>query len=232
MPRTALPHRRTARIDVEPLKRADHADYLRLIALSTGTGQLPPEAQHVLSMDPEEPLFTHGPALCLAARLRRSSNPRPVGALFAAFPDWTIQHPLVQDNPPLSQMLAHAALLVYGVAVTPTRRRQGIARALLIETEKLAHAAGYRMTTLIHEPELAPFYERLGYTTDRQVTIAMPDAGMGLTQPWPFMTAVKPLHPDTEVRVLPGAPGPVVTGLLPGWDLPRDAHVVDGRIVT
>jgi hypothetical protein len=31
---------------------------------------------------------------------------------------------------------------------------------------------------------------------------------MGLIQPPPFMTAVKPLHPDVQVREVPGAPGP------------------------
>ncbi|MFD0432186.1 GNAT family N-acetyltransferase [Streptomyces zhihengii] len=46
----------------------------------------------------------------------------------------------------------------------------------------------------------------------------------------PYMTAVKPLHPTVRLQPVPGAPGPVVTGLLPGCDLPPTArfgtHVV------
>ncbi|MER5378471.1 GNAT family N-acetyltransferase [Streptomyces sp. NPDC002553] len=224
-PAAALPARpRTARIDVAPLERPDHADYVGLLAL-------PAEAQQILTMDPVGPLATHGTALCLTARLRRSSSPKPVGAVFAASPDWAYQHPLTLDDPGLAHVLARTALLVYGVATAPNRRRQGIARALLTETENRARAAGYRMTTLLHTPELTGFYEHLGYTTARHVTIAMPDAGIGLTQPPPFLTAVKALRPDVRIRMLPGAPGPVVTGLLPGWDLPTGARFEDGRLI-
>lgn len=54
---------------------------------------------------------------------------------------------------------------------------------------------------------------------------------MGLTQPSPYMTAVKALHPDVRIRQLPGAPGPVVSGLLPGWDLPTGARFEGGRLI-
>lgn len=178
----ALPDRlRTVRTDIAPLTRPDHADYLALLSLTTASGRLPAATGEVLTMNPVGPLSTHGTALCLTARLRRSTNPKPVGAVFASSPDWAFQHPLVQGDPGLSHVLSRTALLVYGVAVAPGRRRQGIARALLTETEDRARATGYRMTTLIHTPDLAPFYERLGYTTAHQVTIAMPDAGIGLT---------------------------------------------------
>ncbi|MET8582220.1 hypothetical protein ABZX39_15215 [Streptomyces collinus] len=45
------------------------------------------------------------------------------------------------------------------------------------------------------------------------------------------MTAVKALHPDVRIRTVPGAPGPVVTGLglLPGWDIPSTARFEDGE---
>ncbi|MFF8618961.1 GNAT family N-acetyltransferase [Streptomyces sp. NPDC015350] len=222
---------RTARTDIAPLIRPDHADYLALLSLVTSSGRLPAGASEILTMDPVGPLATHGTALCLTARLRRSTNPKPAGAVFASFPDWAFQHPLVQGAPALSRLLSRTVLLVYGVAVAPGRRKQGIARTLLTETENRARAAGYRMTTLIHTPDLAPFYERLGYTTAHHVSIAMPDACMGLTQPPPYMTAVKILHPGAQVRILPGAPGPVVTGLLPGWDLPAGARFEDGRLI-
>ncbi|MEU3639934.1 GNAT family N-acetyltransferase [Streptomyces albogriseolus] len=225
------PHPRAARIDIAPLTRPDHADYLALLGLTTSTGSLPPETEEVLTMDPMGPLATHGPALCLTARQRRSTSPKPVGALFASSPDWAHQHPLVRHDPSLSYLLSRTALLIYGIAVTPHRRRQGIARALLTATEHRAATAGYRLTTLIHNPDLTDFYQRLGYTTAHQITIAMPDAGMGLTQPPPYLTAVKALHPDVQIRHLPGAPGPVVSGLLPGWDLPAGARFEDGRLI-
>src|SRR5690606_21794052 len=102
-PAAVVPHRSSARIDVAPLKRPDHADYLALLALTTSFGEeLPAEAGEILTMEPLGTLFTHGPALCLTARRRRSSNPKPVGAVFASFPDWTSEHPLVQGEPDLS----------------------------------------------------------------------------------------------------------------------------------
>jgi hypothetical protein len=222
---------RTARIDVAPLEHCDHADYLSLLGLTTASGQLPTEVGHILAMAPVGALSTHGTALCLTARPRRSTSPQPVGAVFASFPDWAFEHPLTRSDPGLARILARTALLIYGLATAPARRRQGIARALLTVTEERARAAGFRMTTLLHTPDLTGFYEHLGYTTARHITIAMPDAGMGLTQPQPYLTAVKALRPDVRIRTLPGAPGPVVTGLLPTWELPAGARFEDGRLV-
>ncbi|MEU5241686.1 GNAT family N-acetyltransferase [Streptomyces lydicus] len=222
----------TTRIDMVPLQRPDHADYLALLALTNPGEQLPAATSDLLTMPPFAAPFTHGPALCLTARPRRSSNPKPAGALFASFPEWASAHALVQGDPQLSALLNRAALFVYGVAVTPSRRGHGIARALLTEAESRARTAGYRMSTLLHTPELTPFYQRMGYTSAHHVTIAMRHAGMGLTQPSPYMTAIKPLHPNVQIREIPGAPGPVVAGLLPGWDLPPHARFNDGRLLT
>lgn len=229
----ALPHpRRRLRCSVAPVSATDHADFLTLLALTTSGGHLPAEAGAVLTLPPQGPLNTHGPALCLTAQPRRGTNQSPIGALFASFPDWAVEHPLAQRAPYLTETLSRRVLLVYGVAVAPQHRRQGIARALLAETENRARAVGYRMITLLHTPDLAPFYQHLGYITAHNVTIAMPDAAMGLTQPLPYMTAVKPLVPSVRVRHLPGAPGPVVSGLLPGWDLPAEARFENGRLIT
>ncbi|WP_327411220.1 GNAT family N-acetyltransferase (plasmid) [Streptomyces sp. NBC_01281] len=230
---SVVPHvRRRLRCTVAPLTATDHADYLALLALTADEDRLPAEAGHILTMPPQGPLSTHGPALCLTAHPRRGTDQQPVGALFASYPDWAVEHPLARRSPGLTERLARRALLVYGVAVAPEHRGQGIARLLLTEAEQRARAVGYRMTTLIHTPDLAPFYERLGYVTARHVTIAMPDAAMGLTQLWPYMTAVKPLVPGVRVRDLPGAPGPVVSALLPGWDLPADARFENGRLIS
>jgi len=226
-----VPKNRAARIDVAPLQRPDHADYLALLALTTSGGELPRGVEQTLALPPLRRPFTHGPALCLTARSRRSSNPKPVGALFASFPDWAHEHPVTHDDPELSELLRRTAILIYGLAVTPRRRRQGIARALLTEAENQARNTGYRLATLLHKSELAPFYQRLGYTTAHHVTIAMPHAAMGLTQHPPFMTAVKALHPDVHIRTVSDAPGPVVTGLLPGWDMPPTARRHDGQLI-
>ncbi|WP_330342631.1 GNAT family N-acetyltransferase [Streptomyces sp. NBC_00557] len=230
MTRTAaLPQRRTARIDVAPLKKTDHAAYLDLLDLTTSGEGLPAEAAQILTLPPARPPFTHGPALCLTAHARRT--PHPVGAVFASLPDWTLQHPLCQADPDLSDLLGDIALCVHGLAVAPSHRRHGIARALITEAETRARSTKYRLATLLHKPELAGFYQRLGYTTAHHVTIHLPDAAMGLTQPHSFMTAVKPLHPGVRVRTVPGAPGPVVTGLLPGCDLPPTARFHGGRLL-
>lgn len=105
-------------------------------------------------------------------------------------------------------------------------------RALLTETETRVRSTRHRLSTLIHKPELADFYQRLGYTTAHHVTVLVPGEAMGLTQPRPFMTAVKPLHPSVRIRTVPGAPGPVVTGLVPGCDLPPTASFRNGRLIT
>ncbi|MFE7328039.1 GNAT family N-acetyltransferase [Streptomyces sp. NPDC057565] len=193
------------------------------------TRACPPKSNRSSPSPPFWKLFTHGPALCLTAHARRTL--KPVGAVFASLPDWTYQHPLCQADPHLSDLLATTALCVYGLAVTPHYRRQGIARTLLTETETRARSTRYRLATLIHKPELAGFYQRLGYTTAHHITVLLPDAAMGLTQPQPFMTAVKPLHPSVHVRTVHGAPGPVVTGLLPGCDLPPTARFRSGRFI-
>jgi len=228
---SALPKTRSARVDVAPLQRPDHADYLALLALTTSGEGLRRGAEAILTLPPSRRPFTHGPALCLTARSRRSSNPKPVGAVFASYPDWAYEHPLTHEEPELSELISRTAMLIYGLAVTPQRRRQGIARALLTEAEDQARNTGYRLATLLHKPELAPFYQGLGYTTAHHVTIAMPHAAMGLTQRPPFMTAVKALHPGVRIRTLPEAPGPVVTGLLPGWDMPPAARFYDGQLI-
>ncbi|MEU5196042.1 GNAT family N-acetyltransferase [Streptomyces scabiei] len=230
---STAPHSRprAARIDVAPLQRPDHADYLALLALTTSGEGVPQGAEQILALPPFRRPFTHGPALCLTARPRRSSNPKPVGAVFASFPDWAHEHPLTHGEPALAELISRTAILIYGLAVAPHRRREGIARTLLTEAEDQARSTGYRLATLLHKPELAPFYQRLGYTTAHHVTIAMPHADMGLTQPPPLMTAVKALHPDVHIRTVPGAPGPVVTSLMPGWDMPPAARFHKGQLI-
>ncbi|MET8582221.1 hypothetical protein ABZX39_15220 [Streptomyces collinus] len=80
--------------------------------------------------------FTHGPALCLTARLLRSSNPQPLGAVFASFPDWAHEHPLTRDDLALSELISRTAILIYCLAVTPYRRPRGIARTLLMRRRR------------------------------------------------------------------------------------------------
>lgn len=230
MPRTSTVSRpRAPRINVAPLDHADHAAYLALIGLSTDHG-LPAEVADILSLAPERQPFTHASALCMTARTRRTTT--PAGAVFAALPEWAYRHPLSQANSRLSNLLAVTTINVYGLAVAPEHRHQGIARALLTETETLARSTRHLLATLIHKPELADFYQHMGYTSAHHVTILTPYGAMGLTQPHPMMTAVKPLHPDVRIQAVPDAPGPVVTGLQPGCDLPPTARFRNGRLIT
>ncbi|MFD4247289.1 GNAT family N-acetyltransferase [Streptomyces sp. NPDC058525] len=229
MPRTATVSRpRATRIDVAPLDSADHSAYLALLDLALDQG-LPAEVADILTLAPFKHPFTHGPALCMTARTRRTTT--PAGAVFAAVPEWAYEHPLSQANPRLSDFLAATNIGIYGLAVAPEHRHLGIARSLLAKTETLARSTRYRLASLIHKPELADFYQHLGYTSAHHIVIPTPDGAMALTQPRPMMTAVKPLHPSVRIRTVPGAPGPVVTGLLPGCDLPPTAHFRNGHLI-
>ncbi|MGW6202117.1 GNAT family N-acetyltransferase [Streptomyces sp. NPDC055089] len=221
----------TTRITVAPPQATDHTAYFDLLDLTTAGEGIPAEARDTLTLPSAGHPFTHGPALCLAAHRRRKPHSNPVGALFASYPDWAVEHPLTKANPDLAYALQQTTILIYGVAVTPAYRRQGIARTLLTEAETRARSARYRLATLLHTPELASFYQRLGYTTAHHVTVLVPRGALGLTQPQPLMTAVKPLHPSVRVRKVHGAPGPVVTGLLPGCDLPSAATYRNGRFI-
>ncbi|MER5888039.1 GNAT family N-acetyltransferase [Streptomyces sp. NPDC001941] len=229
---TPTPPRQPQHCSVTPLTPTDHADYLTLLALAYEDSQPPTGVEETLTLPPYGPLNTHGPALCLTARPRHTTNPQPAGALFATYPQWAATHPVVDGKLHLSLALARTALMIYGLAVAPKHRRQGIARALLTETETRARAHGYRMTTLIHTPDLTPFYQHLGYTTAPRTMIVTPYCLMGLKHPQPYLTAVKPLTPGVQIRHVPGAAGPVVTGLLPGCDLPATAHFDGDRLIT
>ncbi|MFD6335076.1 GNAT family N-acetyltransferase [Streptomyces niveus] len=205
-----------APLRVTSLQSPDHTAYLALLALTTSGDGLPPAAGWTLTLPPGRQPFTHGPALCLTARTR--SGTKPHGALFAASPNWTSEHPLTRNNPELAARLDHTILCIYGLAVAPRHRDRGIARTLVTEAETRARNAGYRLSTLIHKPELAPFYKRLGYTTAHHTAIGLPPPHhlIGLTHP-PYMTAVKALHPDVHVHIHPQPDDSVstVTGLLP-----------------
>ncbi|WP_327309701.1 GNAT family N-acetyltransferase (plasmid) [Streptomyces sp. NBC_01298] len=230
MSRTATVSRPHApRIDIAPLDPADHSAYLALLDLTSDQG-VPAEVAQVLALAPFRHPFTHGPALCLTARTRRATT--PAGAVFAAVPEWAYEHPISQANAALASFLAATSIGIYGLAVAPEHRHLGMARALLAKTETLARSTRYRLASLIHKPELADFYQRLGYTSAHHIVIPTPDGAMALTQPRPMMTAVKPLHPSVRIQTVPGAPGPVVAGLVPGFDLPPTARFRDGRLFT
>ncbi|MFD6471508.1 GNAT family N-acetyltransferase [Streptomyces goshikiensis] len=229
MSRTAPVSRpRPARIDIAPPDPADHAAYLALLALALDRG-LPAEVADILALTPFQHPFTHGPALCLTARTRRTTT--PAGAVFAAVPEWAYTHPRCRANPRLSALLAETNIGIYALAVAPEHRHLGMARALLAKTETIARSARYRMASLIHEPELSDFYQSLGYISAHHIVIPTPDGAMALTQPRPMMTAVKPLHPSVRIQTVPG-PRTLVTGLVPGFDLPPTAHVRNGRLIT
>jgi N-acetylglutamate synthase-like GNAT family acetyltransferase len=61
---------------------------------------------------------------------------------------------------------------IYRLAVHPGHRRQGVARALLVEVEKkLTQQGAKRITALVEKdhPESMPFWEAVGYRVDDKI---------------------------------------------------------------
>ncbi|MFD0432197.1 hypothetical protein ACFQ60_48100 [Streptomyces zhihengii] len=61
-------------------------------SITTSGGGLPAGIENLITLPGFDPPSTHGPAMCLSAHLRR--HPTPVGALFAAVPEWAMEHTL------------------------------------------------------------------------------------------------------------------------------------------
>ncbi|MGW1615674.1 GNAT family N-acetyltransferase [Streptomyces sp. NPDC002285] len=176
-------------------------------------------ARLALSLPPEPPL-SHQLNLCLIAEDKRG---KAVGALMAGPPDWLVAHPGLQ-NSPLILDLVHRITMINGVAVASRYRGRGIGQALIRRAEQRYRALGWGLSMLIHTPSLAAYYERLGY-------VSHPALLMNLPSPHPFigqdfrgmLTALKPLSSDVRLADVAFAPAPVVSGVLPGSQVPEHA---------
>ncbi|KNE78794.1 GNAT family N-acetyltransferase [Streptomyces xinghaiensis] len=215
-------------VRIVPARRADIGPYFDLIDLATPGRPRPPGLDRVLSLLPAPPPLSHGPFLCLTARDR---NDRVVGALLAGPPRWAFEHPLYTDVPELSLFLQECVTAVYAMAVDPAHRRRGIARRLLRAAERRFREAGYLLATLEHGTDLSGFYTHLGYTCDPMLLINLPgDPLLGQTTS-EGNSAVKPLHPQVRLHQVPGAPARIISGLLPGTDIPPTARFHDNQLI-
>ncbi|WP_425472858.1 GNAT family N-acetyltransferase [Streptomyces botrytidirepellens] len=131
----------------------------------------------------------------------------------------------------LSAALARRIFNIHTIAVAPGCRRQGIARKLIRSAERRARESGFQLAVLEHQPELTGFYTRLGYHAgDSRLLIAMPRRNL-LSQCYGLLTAAKPLTAQVSVVDVPGAPARIVSGLLPGTDLPESARFTRGQLI-
>jgi GNAT superfamily N-acetyltransferase len=217
-------------VRIEPFRPAARADFLELLALATPGEPLPVAVTQATYLPQGSPPFTHGPAMCLTAYTTDSN--RPVGALVASPPEWAFTHPLTVASPWLSKLLQHSVLCINGVAVRPDHRGLGVARALIDSAERRARRAGFGLAILEHERHmnLTGFYQRLGYTVaDNRLIVAVPASELLCQQlPRRYKIAAKPLTAGTRVLTVPGAPAPVISGLLPGCDIPPTARFRNG----
>lgn len=176
-------------------------------------------ARLMLGLAPEPPL-SHNLNLCLIAEDRRG---KPVGALLAGPPDWLVEHPGLR-GPSLVLALVHRMTMIQGVAVDPKYRGRGLGKALIRTAERRYREAGWALSMLVHDPSLAPFYQGLGY-------VSHPGLLMNLPSPHPLigqdflnrLTALKPLAADVRLADVLFAPCPVISGVLPGSQVPDHA---------
>lgn len=176
-------------------------------------------ARLMLGLAPEPPL-SHNLNLCLIAEDRRG---KPVGALLAGPPDWLVEHPGLR-GPSLLLALVHRMTMIQGVAVDPKYRGRGLGKALIRTAERRYREAGWALSMLVHDPSLAPFYQGLGYASH-------PGLLMNLPSPHPLigqdflnrLTALKPLAADVRLADVLFAPCPVISGVLPGSQVPDHA---------
>ncbi|MFJ6438715.1 GNAT family N-acetyltransferase [Streptomyces sp. NPDC091416] len=164
--------------------------------------------------------LTHGHCLCLTARVGGSI----AGVLMASPPNWTETHRL-------RGALVRSVLYIGGVAVAPDFRERGIASALLRAAEHHSRLAGLRLLTLEHPPGLTGFYDRRGYRAGQErLLVALPD-GLQVRKMPGHLSAVKSLALGVGLTEVPGAPADIVTGLLPGCEVPPSARYRHGRLV-
>jgi len=212
--------------EARPKHRTAFYDLMALIGGAvTNPGEI---ADSVRQLRPGPP-FTHGPAMLLTAHL--PGHAEPVGALVGGVPNWIYTHPL-NTSGNLAAVLSPLVFTIHTVAVRPEARGQGIGRKLIRAAERRAAQAGYTLATLEHEPDLAAFYTRLGYRTgQRKMIIALSPqdlCGMKYDDLW---AAAKPLAAHVRIVDIPGAPAPIVSGMVPGSTLPATTRIQDGQLV-
>ena len=183
------------------------------------------EAREILASRPAPPL-SHGRELCLLAQ---TPDGTVAGALLGGIPRWLLEHPGI-DGESLSIRLIARLGIIHAVAVLPGYRGNGVAHALIRHAETLFTRAGYGLLTLNHDSELDSFYRHLGYIVADQLLIHLPGRRLiGMTTEDTRMSA-KALRSPVRFADVPGAPGRIITGLLPGASLPPHARFDRARL--
>lgn len=216
---------RRPRFTLHDARRTDTRAFMNLIALADPGNPDPfGMARQVLALPHQPPLSHPGLNLCLLAR---DGHGAPVGALLAGVPRWILDHPAIGYDVALMETMVEKIGMIHGVAVRPGHRGRGIGRALIAHAEQRFTRAGYDVMTLNHDGDHDAYYTHLGYTVTDMLVINLPVGLVAQTTDDTRMCA-KPLTPRVKVIDVPGAPAPIITGVLPDTDIPEHAWF-DGR---
>ncbi|NUU26411.1 MAG: GNAT family N-acetyltransferase [Streptomycetaceae bacterium] len=209
---------------VRDVARADAADYFDVLALADPDEPAPfAPSRHMLAAQ-GYPAFPQGEALAVIARDRAGN---PAGALLAGTPAWLLHHPATSGDLALLTALGSRLSMVHGLAVHPDHNGHGLGGRLLRHAEHRLARAGFGMSTLIHPPHLERYYTRLGYTSAAQLLVNLPTGLAGQIFEG-ARAATKPLDPRVRLTHVPGAPAPIITGLLADTRIHPEASFADG----
>lgn len=210
---------------VRAARFSDEDAMMRILALADPDDPAPFESSRtVLLRGPQGPL-SHGRALLLVAQHQDGAV---AGALTASPPDWIVTHPGITGEHNQSALINRLGT-VHGLAVDEPYRGRGIAQALIAEAERYLARQGFELITMDHKPELTDFYARLGYAQGAQLVIHTP--GPLIAQPalTGMIHSFKPLEGNVRLRLIPGYPEPMVSGLVSRTHIPAGTQFLPGR---
>ncbi|WP_161501073.1 GNAT family N-acetyltransferase [Embleya scabrispora] len=198
-----------AHFTIRNAQRADADTFVGLI------GQINPESPNLphvrRAIDNQEGVSLRANnTLALVAVGRHG---KPIGALLGGIPQWLIED---RSCPPAYRLpLMTRVAYISSVFVTPACRGTGVGRALIGHAETLFHAGGRTIVTLVHSPELIPYYRALGYTAFTTFAAHLSkDALLRLDSSDGSLVATKALDESVGRAVIFGLPVPVITGIL------------------
>lgn len=149
----------------------------------------------------------------------------PIGVLMCGAPVWMLDG---SDAPPHWRELMRRIAQISAVAVDPEHRRRGVGRALVERAEHEFRTSGRRLVTLLHAPDIAPFYDALGYTVQSHFVAFLGDV-LYREDFHDMRLAFKPLDPRARQTTVLGLPVPMITGILEDVAPPRAHWWFDGE---
>ncbi|MGX1266888.1 GNAT family N-acetyltransferase [Streptomyces phaeoluteigriseus] len=210
---------------VRAARFSDEDAMMRILALADPDDPAPFESSRtVLLRGPQGPL-SHGRALLLVAQHQDGAI---AGALTASPPDWIVTHPGITGERNQSALINRLGT-VHGVAVDEPYRGQGIAQALIAEAERHLARQGFGLITMDHKPELTDFYARLGYAHGAQLVIHTPGPLIAQPAHTGMIHSFKPMEGNVRLRMIPGYPEPMVSGLVSRTHIPVGTQFLPGR---